>query len=537
MNKLIVTALASALAFNVSAQSVQEGEKMINYGRFESAQKVLEPLATKDEVANYYLGIAQLDLEKFDAAKATFAKYPESFYNQAGMARVLFAQGNKEEAGKILTAIVDKAKKKEWEKYTVAADAITYSKGGNINDAVSWYTKANEINASSDANTLIHMGDAYLKISGGGGQSMSSYEKAVEKGTNNSLAYSRIGALWYQAQKYDDALKNYESAKQADPTNPLPYHDLAEAYQRSGRYEKALENIQKFLELSDKSIDDQITYANLLFLSKKYDQAQVKIEELQNKGVTKPYLYRLVAYSAYETKDYAKAQQYMQLFYSKQPADRVIPEDYIYSAKIMSALAAADTAKAKVYSDSADYYFNKIVTADTSKNKRELYLQIAEAFKDAKDYNKVGYWYNQMYKDNAETGANDYFNAGLYYYYGKNYTAAAKAFADLRAKYPEEKSTVYWQGRVAAAIDEDSKTGGAVPFYQAFYDQGNEPYADKKDYLNYAYQYMAYYYYNQNNQKDAMVWINRILEIDPANNFATQIKDYYAKLNKPKASK
>jgi hypothetical protein len=48
MNKLIVTALASALAFNVSAQSVQEGEKMISYGRYSSAEKALEPLAQKD---------------------------------------------------------------------------------------------------------------------------------------------------------------------------------------------------------------------------------------------------------------------------------------------------------------------------------------------------------------------------------------------------------------------------------------------------------------------------------------------------------
>jgi tetratricopeptide (TPR) repeat protein len=529
MNRLLVTAVAAALAFNVSAQSVPEGEKMISYGRYESAKKTLEPLAAKDAKANYNLGIAQLELDDVAGAQATFAKFPEDFSNQAGTARVLFAQGKRDEATKLLTAIVDKAKKKDWEKYKVAADAITYSNGGNANDAITWYKKAMEINGE-DANTLINLGDAYLKLAGGGGEAMTSYEKAVEKGTNKSLAYSRIGALWYRAQKYDDALKNYELAKNADPSNPLPYHDLAEAYQRAGRYENALTNIEKFLQLSDKSIDDQITYANLLFLSKKYPEAQAKIQELIGKGVAKPYLYRLIAYSAYETKDYPKAQQNMQLFYSKQDPSKIIPEDYIYSGKIMAALGVQDSSKSKMYNDSATYYFNKVVTADTSKDKRALYLQIAEAFKESKDYSKVGAWYGKIVAENPETSSEDYFYWGYWSFIGKNYAEATKAFQAMRTKYPDEPSGVYWQGRVAAAIDSDAKTGGAVQFYKDWLAINKEGYVHKPADLMNAYQYLAYYYYNSNNEKETMEWVNKILGQDPSNEFANQIKDYYNKL-------
>jgi tetratricopeptide (TPR) repeat protein len=537
MNRLLVTAVAAALAFNVSAQSVPEGEKMISYGRYESARKALEPLAAKDAKANYNLGIAQLELDDVAGAQATFAKYPEDFYNQAGTARVLFTQGKRDEATKLLTAIIDKAKKKDWEKYKVAADAITYTNGGNANDAITWYKKAIEINGE-DANILINLGDAYLKLAGGGGEAMNSYEKAVEKGTNNSLAYSRIGALWYRAQKYDDALKSYEQAKNADPSNPLPYHDLAEAYQRAGRYENALTNIEKFLELSDKSIDDQITYANLLFLSKKYPEAQAKIQELIGKGVSKPYLYRLIAYSAYETKDYTKAQQNMQLFYSKQDPSKIISDDYIYSGKIMAALGVQDSSKAKMYNDSATYYFNKVVTADTAKDKRALYLQIAEAFKESKDYAKVGAWYGKIVADNPETSSEDYFYWGYWNFIGKNYPEATKAFQAMRTKYPDEPSGVYWQGRVAAAIDNDAKTGGAVQFYKDWLAINKEGYVHKPADLMNAYQYLTYYYYNSNNEKETMEWVNKILAQDPGNEFANQIKDYYAKLktknNKPR---
>jgi len=526
-----------AFAFNVNAQSVQDGEKMINYGRYESARKTLEPLASKDPVANYYLGIAELDLGNTAAARSIFAKYPDDFYNQAGNARVLFMEGKKEEASKILQAIVDKAKKKEWEKYKVAADAITYTQGGNGNDAVAWYKKALEINGG-DANTYIGLGDAYLtKIQGGGGEAMTNYEKAVEKGTNNSLAYSKIGALWYAAHNYDAALKSYGQAKDTDPSNPLPYKDLAEAYMRAGKYENALNNIQKFLELSDKSIDDQITYANLLFLAKKYPEAQTKIQELIGKGVNdKPYLYRLIAYSAYETQDYPKALENMHIFYSKQDPSRIINDDYIYSGKIMTAMATVDTAKADMYNDSADYYFNKAVTADTSKDKTEQYRKIAEGFKDAKNYAKAGAWFGKIVADNPDAPALDYFNWGLYAYYGKNYQEAAKAFAAMRAKYPEEGSGYYWQARVAAAIDSEAKTGGAVQFYKDWLNFKREGYEHKPADLMNAYQYLAYYYYNSNNEKEAMEWINKILAQDPANEFANQVKDYYNKLKSSKTT-
>ena len=533
MNRIFVTAVATAFAFNVSAQSVQEGEKMISYGRFESAKKALQPIAGKDDMANYQYGLSELGMDNKDAAKAAFATKPDDFYNQAGMARVLFAEGKKEEANKILLAIVDKAKKKEWEKYKAAADAITYSKGGNITDAISWYKKALEINGG-DAKTHIALGDAYLKMQGGGGEAMTNYEKAVAKGTDNSLAYSRIGALWYDAHKYDDALKNFNLSKDADPSNPLPYKELAEAYQRAGRYEKALENIEKFIQLSDKSIDDQIKYADLLFLSKKYPEAQGKIEELIGKGVTKPYLYRLIGYSAYETKDYQKALTNMNLFYSKETnPDKIINDDYIYSGKIMTALATVDSTKAKQYNDSAEIFFNKAVTTSTDKDKSELYKKVAEGFKDGKNYAQAGKWFGKVVAENPDAPALDYFNWGLYAYYGKNYAEAANAFQLMRAKYPEEGSALYWQARTAAAVDSDAKTGGAAQFYKDWIAFSKEGYEHKEADLMNAYNYLAFYYYNTNNEKEATIWIDKILEKEPTNDFAKQVKDYYAKLKKP----
>lgn len=531
MNKILVTVMVSTIAFHVSAQSVQDGEKMISYGRFESAAKVLRPLSEKDPQANYYLGLAELGLEKSDAAKQTFAKYPDNFYNQAGTARILFAEGKKDEATKVLYTIVDKAKKKEWEKYKVAADAITYTTGGNINDAINWYTKSVEI--SANANSYIAMGDAYLKTQSGGGMAMTSYEKAVDLATNNSLAYSRMGSLWYAARKYDDALKNFNMSKDADPSNPLPYKELAEAYQKAGKYDRALENIKKFIDLSDKSIDDQITYANLLFLSENYGEANVKIEELLANGVQKPYLYRLVGYSSYETKNYPKALEYMHKFFAIETRpDKLIFDDYLYMGRIMGALAASDAQHATLYNDSADFYLNKAVAMVPASEKGELFKKIADNYKDAKEYAKAGVWFGKVVANDPDAPAIDYFNWGLYAYYGQDLNDAAKAFASMRQKYPDEGSAIYWQARTAAAVDHEAKTGGAVQFYKEWLEFKHEGYDHKDSDLMNAYNYLAFYYYNTENEKEAMVWINKILEKEPQNDFANQVKDYYQKLKK-----
>src|SRR5690606_26031967 len=144
-----------------------------------------------------------------------------------------------------------------------------------------------------EQNALLHigLGDAYLTLQTGGGEAMNNYEAAVEKGTHNSLAYSRIGYLWYVAQNYEKALESYNMAKDADPSNPLPYRDLAQAYQRSGRFENALSNIESYLAKSDQTTNDQITYANLLYLAKKYPEAEAKMEELLTSGVERHDMY------------------------------------------------------------------------------------------------------------------------------------------------------------------------------------------------------------------------------------------------------
>lgn len=533
MKKILLTAAAfSLIAGAVDAQDLEKGIQYYNYERYQSAQKELQPLAASNPEANYYLGLAQIGLEDYKGAKATFGKDLSNFYNEAGMARIYFIQNQTDEANKLLNDIVDHARKKDWEKYKVAADAITYTNGGDIQNALAWYQKAME-KEDKNAMILIGLGDAYLKMQSGGGESMTNYESAVSAGTHNSLAYSRIGYLWYAAQNYKLALESYNKAKEADTTNPLPYRDLANAYQRAGNYENALKNDELYLKKSDKSINDQIQYANILFLAKKYPEAQSKMEELISNGNERPYMYRIIGYCAYETKDYQKAYNNMQTFFKKeQDTANLIPQDYLYMGKIYSALAAQDSLKQQVYADSAEMAYVHAVNMDTTQDKGKIYHEIADGYKDAKIYDKAGEWYGKIVAADTNAPALDYYYWGFWSFYGQQYDAASEAFTAMKTKYPKEGSALYWLARVEAAKDSKAETGIAVQPYKDWLAFETEGYTKEDQQLMYAYQYLAYYYYNQKNQTECLKWANMILEKDPSNKFAQSLKDYFASLKK-----
>ncbi|MGN6567078.1 MAG: tetratricopeptide repeat protein [Flavipsychrobacter sp.] len=515
MKKAIIILTALALSAGVKAQSFDDGVKMYNYERYQSAEKIFAPLAASNAMANYYLGLSQLEHGDINTAKQTFAKYPEDPANMAGMARVAIAQGNITQGLQLATAVAGKAKKKEWEPLKYAADAITYSDADGLNyqQAIDWYKKALEYTDNADVH--IALGDAYQKTVAGGGEAMNNYEKVTTKDPKNSLAYTRAGYLWYAAKNYQLALENLDKAITADPNNPLPYKYLAYAYEGSGKYDLAYQNIQKYIPLSDKDTTDMVSYTEILFLSKHYPEAITQARQLIESGVHRPGLYGILAFSEYETKDSVEALKNIRTYFATQNPKRLFSKDYQYYAQILMQNGMGD---------SASYYFNRAVNADSTQNKSDIYRDIANNFKESRNYAKSAEWYDKLIKAYPETQPVDYFWRGAMYFYAKDYPNAAKAFEEMETKYPNEPSATYWRGRVAAAIDNEGKEGTAVPFFTKWLTQIG-PNSDKKKDMQIAYEYLALYYYNKNDKENLKKYEDLILAIDPSDDLVKQLKE------------
>lgn len=514
----LVIVLLTGSALN--AQTLEQGIKMYNYERYKSAVKELEPLSASNPIANYYLGLTELALGNVDKAQGIFAKYPENYANMSGMARVQFMKGNVVEGMRLVNELESKGRKKDWEPARYAADAIIYTKGGDAQQAIDWYVVVLEKNETPEM--LMSSGDAYLLLPTGGGKAMTSYEKAVAMDAANSLVYSKIGKLWYNAKNYDSALSNWERAKVADPANPLPYRDLANAYTYVGNYKLALENLEEYLKRSDKTDADMIQYVNTLYQAKSCDKAIKTIDELKARGVFKPNFYGIKAYCYMENKDSisaVKALENARLYFGSQDPAKLYPMDYLYYGRIMMN---------NDMSDSADYYFTKSLSMDTSTNKLATYREIGAAFKDNRSWVPAAEWYKKAINDYPDdVTATDYFWSGVSYYYGNDYTAADAVFNDMITKFPDQPSGLYWRARTNAAIDNEGKTGGAEQIYLDWLKVADEreDYSPKDNDLMYAYQYLALYYYNTEQKDNAREYVDKILAIDAENKLGNQILD------------
>lgn len=538
--KTFITALAtitaSAIVYDVNAQSLEEGKKLLAYERFSSAEAMLKPLAANSPEANYNYGLSLLGLDKVAEAKQVFAKFPNDYMNMAGAARVLYAEGQKEEALKILQSIVDGAKKKDWNKLKVAADAITYSRvAEHVDKAIEWNKTAAE-RSKNNVEVMVSLADALLLKNSGesNGEAVGILDNIVSSTNYASLGYSRQGELWMRARNYEKALESYNKAKAADPQNPLPYGDLANAYYRSGTYNLAKTNIEEYLKYSDKSVKDQMRYGNILYLTKDYEGAAKIYGDLirAGEGEKTPSLYRGLAFANYQIGNYETALANFQQYQSRLGDDSKLTfEDYLNLGQTNAALAieeADSTKRAELFSV-AEQNFIKATELNQDEDKTNLYHNIVEIYKNAKDWAKVAEWYGRLTDVDPLAAPLDYFNAGYYAYFAKDFKTATERLTIFNSKFPEENLGLYWLARTQAAQDPEAKTGLAEKAFKDWLNfelkEGQERQTSD---LIYAYQYLALYAYNKNNGREAVDWADKLLSVDANNNTAQVIKKHFA---------
>jgi tetratricopeptide (TPR) repeat protein len=522
MKKIILSLFAASGVLAPSlmnAQSVTDAVKMYNYNRFESAKKILAPMIATNPEANYYMGLSEIGLGNIAAAKTLFGKFPEDLANQTGMARVLIIEKKNIEAMAILNAITKKVKKKEWLPYKYAADAITYTDGADFSKAVEWYKLALERNQNADLYT--GMGDAYFYLPNGGGDAWKAWDNALaNKPTSASDIYFRIGELWYSSRSYDSALVNFARVSELDPKNPLPYAKLANSYYKVNKFELAKQNMEKYLELSDKSIEDQYKYINILFLAKDYQKSVDKIKEIVAAGETKPYLFRLMGYSQYELGRYTEALASLDKFMAGQEKSKILSNDYDYYAKTLAKIPGNEARVGE--------YYQKALDADTASDKSAAYRSIADGYRTADNTKDAAIWYGKLIDNNAGNAELlDLYWGGYTNFVNKNLDQANKYFNLLATQYPAEPSGLYWLARVAGEKDENGKTGEAIEPYKKYMAMVGESNIEKKSELSRAYNYLIYYYHNKKDAKNVALFCGKQLAVNPGNEYATKMLKFY----------
>ena len=520
ISKLLVSIL---LLFSVAsiAQSIEEGNKLLDYEQYAKAKKVFKDLvntSSSNPTYRYYLGEALLKTDDYEGATKEFNKGLEidpkkEALNYVGLGWVALLKGDVATADSKFAEAMSISKGKKYIIPYKIAEAYMSVEKVDGQKALIHANKAYE-KMDDDEDVMIMLGDAY-RVSGSSGKANSMYEKVIRKNAGNAKAMIKSGKVLVRAKSYNAAAEKFKQAVAADASYAPAYRELGELYYKAKKYSLAIENYEKYISMVDNEPSTMFRYAVFLFQSKKYDKALSQLNSLKSGGYSNKLIYRLMAYAQYELKDYSSAKSTMEKFMSEVEKDRVIAADYEYYGKILLK-SGDDFAK-------AEENFAKAVSLDPEK--ASGYKEISDIYKEKGENLKAAEAYSKFVDGSKKKSLNDFMQVGLLYYKGKDYVNSEKYFTMIIDKKPDIAIAQLFKGRLVNLTTDTNevKNGDAIPYFSKFIELAEGNKAKYKTKLVEVYDYFAYYHATKNERDQSKEYCNKTLALDPADPTAKAI--------------
>ena len=530
--KLGIVAVILLMSNLVFAQSVQDGKNFIYYQRYASAVETMEKVVAANPgnaEAQYWLGQAYLEIGNPEKARDVYQKALSANGSNplllAGMGQVELIEGKQADARQRFETAISLTKAKDLAVLNAVGHANT-DKNGDADYAIEKLNLATQIKGMKEPDVYINLGDAYRKKNDGG-NAVKAYQTALTVNPKYAEANYRVGKIYLTQGKDQEDLfvKHFQEAITNDPNYGPAYYDLY-GYYFFRDVNKSKEYFNKYKPLADKGPALDYEEASLLFASGDNKGAIAKADELlkaQGENADAR-LYRLKSYSYDKLGDSVLAIENMETFISKAKENQIISDNFLLAAS----LAAKFPEKAQRF----DEYIKMAISMDTSqKTKIDIAKKAIDIFKRIPNQPKVAEWslflMNMLQPNPTKV---DIYNAGFENFKAGNYLVADSVFDIYKTKFPDEVYGYYWSFRSLSVVDSTMEQGLAVPDAQKFIEIAEADKVKNKSTLITAYGYMAGY--NANVKKDfptAITYLDKIIEIDPANVDATKNKEILQK--------
>ena len=540
------------------AQNLNDAKKAIDAEQYAKATSMLKSLVNSQagKGENYFsLGEVYLKNDYVDSAKAVFNKGvtadPKYALNYVGLGKADLASNNAAAAKANFDKAIAAASKKDYTTYLYRGKAYVDQDKPDFAAALPMLQKADELDAADkDPETFVALGDFYAAQKKNS-EALSNYLRALNMNEGLLRAKVQIGSMYKESRAFPESETQLKEVIAADPNYGPAYREIAELYMQWANFEpanfaakstEAIANYKKYLELTDKSFDTRLRYAQFLYYAKDYKALETETADLaklypnNQKALV---IQRLQAYSAAENKNPESLKLLTDFFAKNADTSRLIAADYLYLGKAQllanqDSLALISITKA-VAKDST----NVEALEDVGKalyNSRK-YAQAAGVYKDAirLNPNGKGSLTNYYYLASA-----NYYNYALADQAKKSpdkklLVEADSALAFINKTSPEFTLAYIFRGRVARYMDDQTAPKGLmVPFYEQYLDLvtvkkpelGAAP-AEKKNVVE-AYTNLGFFY-SPTDKAKATDLFNKALAVDPANaNAATGLKQLTA---------
>ncbi|MCS3796603.1 tetratricopeptide repeat protein [Niastella sp. OAS944] len=519
------------------AQSVEQGRKFFYYERYKSARENFEKVLASNPnniEATYWLGQTMLEQKDSTAAKNLYSKALQSNGNAplilVGMGEIELREGKTNDARQRFETAISLTKAKDIEVFNAIGRANVNEKAGDATYAIEKLNLATQVKGFKDPETYIIMGDAYRKLIDGG-NAITSYTKALGLDPKLAEAHHKIAKIYLTQRNAEMFLPGFDKAIEADAAYAPTYFELF-YYWYFKDVNKAAPYLEKFAANSDQGADVEYLKTDFLYASGKFAEAKDKALSLISQFGDKvaPRMYKMVAYACDTLKDMSCANKYITDYFAKQNPDDIVSADYEELANINLQTPGSEA--------QAFVNLQKAVEKDTVAENKIKYINKAAALaKKQGDRKQEANWLGIAYSLKKEPTQTDLYNWGMANYQAANYTTADSIFCGVyQTKYPDQIFGYLWCARAKQAMDTAMTTGIAVAPYEKLAEMAAKLDSVKfKSQIINSYMYLAQYSNDaKKDPKAALAYVEKILAIDPANQFATAAKPALQKLiNKP----
>lgn len=518
-----------------SAQSLEQGLRELDFDKFEAARNTFSALTVSSPSNGnnwYYLGQSYFNLYKADSAAWAYNNgikaEPNNGANYVGLGELLMAENKKEEAKLQFKKALDFYRGKDGmikdaRISQLVASALVSTDNKITDEALNHIKNALEL-APQNYDVLVAAGDVYFEMNNGG-EAATQYERAQVIQPKNPKAFTRVAAIWIRVKNAESALADLKKATDIDSNYAPAWKLMSELYYKSKKYDLAKKYYIKYLQLSEASLANKQRFARILFNSKEYEDALNQIIDIQKTDKSDIYLFRLAGYCYFEVGDpkkdtayYRQGVESLNIFLSKIDPAKVVSNDYEYLGKLYSRMPGKDSLAVA----------NIQKAIEMAPEKTELLKEAGGIYNKLKKFDKAVYFYELYISKANKILPADYYLLGVAAYYGKQFTKADTAFTKLIEVKSDYADGYYWKATVNSNLDPEAKDTISFFYYQSYINMVEATPEKFKKNLIVAYTYMATYYIKKDANKDAIVYLNKILALDPENKTA---KEYLKALN------
>ncbi|HRG51824.1 MAG TPA: tetratricopeptide repeat protein [Bacteroidia bacterium] len=517
MKKLRWSLIVCVVAISgMSAQTLADAIKLTRNEQYESADAIFKKLIQAQPNNGdlyFYYGENFFKNENLSMANEMYQTgadvNPTNALPYVGLGKVLWYKGKQTEAKASFYKATTLSNNKNATVLLKIAETYINADKKSLPDAFTLLATATKLE-SKNPEVYLLTGDAYLEQNDGT-KAIENYEKAASLDPKSVLAILRQGQLYNRAKNFTLALEKYKAASLIDSSFAPAYREKAEIYFRAGQYANAVGQYKRYLQLND-NCGARGRYAGFLYKAKQYPASIEAANEAKKCDPNNIYLDRYIAYSSYETGDYANGMALSKSFFSKASPDKIIAQDYEYRGKLYAKTGADSLAI-------PDY--KKAIEMDSSKS--ELSNDMANAYMKMKKYGDAIAMFNAKVAA-GKAGVNDYYGLGRAYYYSKDFANADSSFSKIVAAQPDLALGYLWKAKAAVQTDLDNKNWKAKELYETFISKvkPEETERSKKDLID-AYKYLAAYYAKKNDCTNTKSYMEKVLALDPANAEAKKI--------------